>query len=597
VLAVRQVVELVYDSCGPNSGILGRRREEHDEIVKFLPSQLAYIFDRGEAKQNLSALMRFFALLVVSLTAFSVLFRVIMVYEGQQHSWITGLYWTLTVMSTLGFGDITFTSDLGRFFSIVVLLYGIVVLLIVAPFTFIRFFYAPWLEAQIRHRAPRKLSDDISDHVVICGYDLIAQGLTVRLAELGIPFVLIEPDPVAAAEFHVDDLTVVTGRRDARETYEAVRIKDARLVIANLSDAENTNITLTIREVSSDVPIVAFAEDVDSIDILELAGASHVIPLKQRLGEQLASRVTSGLQSAHRVGRFEDLVIAEFPIHGTALVGRTVRDTNLRQLTGLNIVGIWERGRLEPALPDTMLTEHSIPVVVGTEEQVTDLDALFVIYQETDTAVLVIGGGVVGRAVSHALHERGASVTILDHDADLEEELASIADRVVIGDAANLQTVKAAGIDKAPSVVLTTNDDATNIFLTVYCRRLSSDAHIVSRISHDWNLEAIHRAGADFALSRASLAIHTLISLALGRELIMVGEGVELFVEPIPAHLAGKQLASSEIGARTGLNVIGIRTADEFIANPAASQELIEGESLVMLGTVEQHQRFVLLGA
>ena len=77
----------------------------------------------------------------------------------------------------------------------------------------------------------------------------------------------------------------------------------------------------------------------------------------------------------------------------------------------------------------------------------------------------------------------------------------------------------------------------------------------------------------------------------------MVGEGVELFVEPIPAHLAGKQLASSQIGARTGLNVIGIRTADEFIANPAASQELIEGQSLVMLGTVEQRQRFVSLGA
>lgn len=565
--------------------------------MKFLPSQLAYIFDHGEAKQNLSALMRFLILLVTSLIAFSVLFHAIMVYEGQQHSWITGLYWTLTVMSTLGFGDITFRSDLGRFFSIVVLLYGIVMLLIVAPFTFIRFFYAPWLEAQIRHRAPRKLSDDISDHVVICGYDLIAQGLTIRFAELGIPFVLIEPDPVVAAEFHVDDLTVVTGRRDVKETYEAVRIKNARLVIANLSDAENTNITLTIREVSSDVPIVAFAEDIDSVDVLELAGASHVVPLKQRLGQQLASRVTSGLQSAHRVGHFEDLVIAEFPIHGTALVGRTIRDTNLRRLTGLNIVGVWERGRLEPALPDTMLTEHSIPVVVGTDEQVTDLDALFVIYHETDTPVLVIGGGVVGRAVSHALHERGATVTILDRDAEVAEELASIADRVVIGDAANLQTVKAAGIDVAPSVVLTTNDDATNIFLTVYCRRLSSDAHIVSRISHDWNLEAIHRAGADFALSRASLAIHTLVSLALGRELIMVGEGVELFVEPIPAHLAGKDLASSQIGARTGLNVIGIRSADEFIANPAASQELIEGETLVMLGTVEQRQRFVSLGA
>ena len=32
-----------------------------------------------------------------------------------------GLYWVLVTMSTLGFGDITFKSDIGRLFSVVVL--------------------------------------------------------------------------------------------------------------------------------------------------------------------------------------------------------------------------------------------------------------------------------------------------------------------------------------------------------------------------------------------------------------------------------------------------------------------------------------------
>jgi len=39
-------------------------------------------------------------------------------------------------MSTLGFGDITFSSDLGRIFSLIVLLTGIVYLLVMLPFTF-----------------------------------------------------------------------------------------------------------------------------------------------------------------------------------------------------------------------------------------------------------------------------------------------------------------------------------------------------------------------------------------------------------------------------------------------------------------------------
>ena len=54
--------------------------------------------------------------------------------EGEQHSWITGFYWTLVVMTTLGFGDITFTSDVGRLFSILVLLSGVVLLLVMLPF-------------------------------------------------------------------------------------------------------------------------------------------------------------------------------------------------------------------------------------------------------------------------------------------------------------------------------------------------------------------------------------------------------------------------------------------------------------------------------
>lgn len=563
--------------------------------MKFLPSQLAYLLNDGEMKRNLSALARFVAILATTVGILSFLFHLIMVYEGQEHSWLTGLYWTLTVMSTLGFGDITFSSDLGRAFTILVLVYGIVMLLIVAPFTFIRHFYAPWIEAQLRTRAPRELDGEMSGHVVICSYDEIGQGLVGRLRELGIPYVVIEPDLAVAAGYHADGVEVVTGRRDTRLTYEALRIDEARLVIANLTDVENTNIILTIREVSSDVAIAAFAESVDSIDLLEMAGATRVIPLKQDLGDQLASRVTAGSQTSHRIGRFEDLVIAEFPIHGTALVGRTIRDTRLRNLTGLNVVGVWERGRLEPAGPDTILHEHSVPVVVGTDEQVTDLDALFVIYHGVETPVLVIGGGTVGRAVCAALRVRGAVVTILDSNAELTEELEAIADRVVIGDASNLQAVKRAGIDEAQSVVLTTNDDATNIFLAVYCRRLSDDAHIVSRISHDWNLEAIHRAGADFALSRSSLAIQTLTSMVLERELIVVGEGTELFVEPVPKDLIGASLESSAIGARTGLNVIGLRVNGSTIANPIATTELVEGSELVMLGTPEQRHAFLEL--
>ena len=80
--------------------------------MKFIPSQLSEILDDGEVNTNLSALLRFVALLGLTILIFAALFHVIMEQEGQEHSWVTGLYWTLTTMSTLGFGDITFQLSL-----------------------------------------------------------------------------------------------------------------------------------------------------------------------------------------------------------------------------------------------------------------------------------------------------------------------------------------------------------------------------------------------------------------------------------------------------------------------------------------------------
>ncbi len=94
--------------------------------MKFLPSQLTYLLAERETQRNLKALFQYLGFVAGTIVLFSIAFHGIMLHEGQQHSWLTGFYWTLTVMSTLGFGDITFESDLGRGFSIVVLLSGIV---------------------------------------------------------------------------------------------------------------------------------------------------------------------------------------------------------------------------------------------------------------------------------------------------------------------------------------------------------------------------------------------------------------------------------------------------------------------------------------
>lgn len=561
--------------------------------MKFVSTQLTYFLSERQLRRNLTALFKYLLLLAVVVMVFAIAFHFIMAFEGQDHSWVTGVYWTLTVMSTLGFGDITFSSDLGRLFSIVVLLSGIVMLLIVLPFAFIRYFYAPWLEAQIRTRAPRAPPSDIQEHVVICEYDPIARDLIERLAPMGIPYILLEKDPAKAAEYLADGLSVVAADPEELSTWTCLHAGNCRAVLVNSEDARNTNITLTLRQASADVPIIAEADNVDSVDILELAGATEVLPVKQRLGELLANRVNAGHAEVHVVGKFRDLVIAEFPVHNTPLVGRTLRDLNLRQTIGVNVVGVWERGRFEAAHSAHPLSEFSVPVVIGTREQLDELNSLLVIYDTNYNPSLVIGGGAVGCAVASALRRRNVEVHMVERDEVLARRIGGIADRTFPGDAADRKVLLGAGLAEAPAVVLSTNDDSINIYLAVYCRRLNPDLRIISRITHDRNLEAIHRAGADFVLSYASLGAESVLSFLENRELMMLGAGIEFFHIPVPEEIVGWTLSESEIGLRTGLNVIAIQKADGIVPNPAASLTLPASAELLMLGTSEQRNKFI----
>jgi Trk K+ transport system NAD-binding subunit len=561
--------------------------------MKTISTQLSYFLQDRDTQRNLWLLLRYVLILVAVILVFTVLFHFIMLYEGKSHSWITGLYWTLTVMSTLGFGDITFQSDLGRLFSVFVLLTGIVMLLIVLPFAFIRFFYAPWLETQIQNRAPSSLPDDTTGHVIFCNYDDIAREVIPRLERDGIPYVVLEPDPRTASNLLYDDLQVVRGEIDSRETYEAVRVSQARFVVANHGDVDNTNVTLTVRETAPDVPLAAVIDNDDAQDILELSGATHVLPLKRWLGEQLANRVNTQHAELHPIGRYRDLRLAELPVHNTPLEGQTIRESDLRQGFGVTVAGVWERGVFQPARPDYPLQPSSVPVIVGTDEQLQTLNERISPYDTNPHPVLVIGGGTVGRAAIRALNERGVPVHLIEQQKERCQALGPHCENVFWGDASDYDLLHEAGIDQAPSVLLTTNDDAVNIYLAAYCRRLNLDLRVVSRITHERNLEAIHRAGADFVLSYVTLGGEAVYSAIKDKRLVVLGEGVDFVTREVPPALHGHTLAESEIGARTGLNVVAIEHNGSFATDLTGDTTLPAGGRLLMIGTEAQAAAFV----
>ncbi len=278
--------------------------------MKFIPSQILYFTRSRTTKRNLKLLLIFLLVLSLLVVLFSILFHFIMILEGKEFSWMTGFYWTLTVMSTLGFGDITFASDIGKAFTMVVLLSGILFLLVMLPFTFIQFFYGPWLEAQSRAKTPRELPENTEGHVIFTSFDPITINLIEKLNIYGIHYAIIAPDLQRALELYDMNYNVVRGDLGDPETYKLLRIQKAAMLVANNDDMTNTDISFTVREIDQAIPIITNADTDNSIDILRLAGSTHVFQFMKMLGESLARRTMGMSMGANIIGKFDQLLIA-----------------------------------------------------------------------------------------------------------------------------------------------------------------------------------------------------------------------------------------------------------------------------------------------
>ena len=383
-------------------------------------------------------------------------------------------------------------------------------------------------------------------------------------------------------------IKVVFGDVDRLQTYERVQINHAAMVAATGSDVVNTNVAFTVRELSSDVPIVTTANSADAVDILALAGSTKVIQLAEIMGQALARRITGVDARAHVIGEVQEILIAEATAAGTPLVGKTLAQSKLRQSAGVTVIGLWRRGQFEIATAETQIAADSVMVLAGSAEQLRAYDELFCIYHVSSAPVVIIGAGRVGRATAGALAEREVEYRIIETNA------ARIrGDKYIHGSAADLATLEKAGIRETSAVVITTHDDDTNVYLTLYCRRLRPDVQIISRATLDRNVSTLHRAGADFVLSYASMGATMIFNVLRKTDILVIAEGLHVAETEVPQALVGKTLAEAAIPRDTQCNVIALRTNGELKMNPAPDVRLTADAELLLICTTDGEQRFV----
>lgn len=564
--------------------------------MKSLTAQLSYFVGTRRGRRNIRVLISLVVLLAGMIAAYSVLFHYLMAWEFRHHaqaaphSWITGLYWTLTVMTTLGFGDITFQTDLGRVFSVVVLLSGVIFLLILLPFTLIQFFFAPWLEAQQAARAPRVLPAQTSGHVILTHYGPVTESLIQKLTQFKYAYVLLAADLEEALKLSDLGVRVMVGALDDPDSYRHARVERAALVAATADDATNANIALSVREVSESIPIITLAREAPSVDILRVAGSTHVLQLDRMMGESLARRAIGGNAMTHVIGNVDEVYIAEANATRTPLVGKSLRENRLSEL-GVTVIGLWERGQFQSARPETVITPNSVLMLAGSREALQNYDEHFAIYNVSTGFTVILGGGHVGQATAHALAERGIECRIVDLLPPAPR--APLAPRYVVGNAAELDVLEQAGIGDAANVVVTTRDDNTNIYLTILCRRLRPEAPLISRATLPRNVPTLHRAGADFVMSYASMGSNAIFNLLERSDILMVAEGLDILRLRVPAALAGQTLVQSGIRAQTGCSVIAVSRNGRVELDPSPAAELPADAEMTLIGSVDSHRRFM----
>lgn len=545
----------------------------------------AYRTERRRQYRTVFALVGVFVVLVA---IFSVVFHMIMDYEGQRYSWFSSVYWALTTMSTLGYGDITFSSDLGRGFSVVVLLAGSIYLLVMLPFIFIQFVFLPWMTQREHRRAPRSVANSISGHVVLTELGPIEAALVDRCVQAEVPYVLIVDDVDEVMRLHDEGYQVVFGDYDDPETYRNVAVDRAAMVVATRNDRTNTNIAFTVREIAPSITIVASANSPASVDVLEIAGVDHVVQLGEILGSAMAARSLGADGRSHVIGDFAGLKIAEAAVAHTDLVGRDLSDIGLRHRTGIGIIGVWTRGRFEIATGATVLGENSVLLLAATPDQLTAYDAAFSYVAPEIQHMIVIGGGRVGRAIARAAVAEGSSCSIVEQ---LAERMRPGFD-YVIGDAADRAVLEQAGLDRATVAQITTHDDDVNVYLTRYLRGLRPDLQIVARSKLDRNVSTLYRAGADAVLSYAGSGSAAIWNHLRGDETLLVAQGLNVFRTPVPRQLVGRTLADAHLHRRTECNVVAVEHDGRIHGNPDAHEPLPPGAELILVGTTEAEARF-----
>jgi voltage-gated potassium channel len=335
-----------------------------DELARFTS------LPRLRARAEMIVFLRRLAWLCVAIVGLIVAGTVSFVVIEGTSAW-RGFRWTLDTVATVG--SIPAPHDIAGQILIVVLIVLGVGTLFYALVTATEFLVAGHLSGLLEGRRTQRMIDALNDHYVICGFGRVGRQVARDLRAANAQYVVVDEDPENRELAAAVGVRFIEGRPSEDEMLRAAGIERARAVLACVdSDAENIFITLTARELRSDITIVARASVEDSESKLRRAGADRIVSPYKTSGSHMVRfalhpQVTGVVDVAPEY-RMEEIEVT---------VGCEAAGRSLDEVRGeTTIVALRRNGGVQ-AQPggETVLSDGDVVVAIGETAALESLES------------------------------------------------------------------------------------------------------------------------------------------------------------------------------------------------------------------------------
>jgi Trk K+ transport system NAD-binding subunit len=504
--------------------------------------------------------------------------------EGKPRDFWQSLEWAGETLSTTGYG----ADSSWRHPAMVLLVVAVQFLGVFLVFLIVPIYLIPFLEERFETRLPQEVPRDFARHAVIYRYGPAVETLLEELAGAGVPTLVLEQDEAVARRLFERGVRVLhRGLGDG--ALQSARLGSARAIIANGSDDENAALSLAARQLGFRETILALVEDPFHRRPMMLAGATAVFTPRHILGAALAARASTRINpragGIQQLGR--NLEVAEVRVSPQSpLAGHTLDETAIGTRTGATVVGQWVGGELAVSSGSGLRLEpDGILVVVGSPESIDRLHDLAggAVTVRREGPFVVGGGGEVGRKVAELLKAVGEEVRLIDRHPGPE------VDRV--GNVLDARMLEEVGVRDAQAVILALDTDSATLFATVILKDLAPGVPVIARVNEADNVERIHRAGAEFALSISQVSGQMLAKKLLGQESVAVDPQLKI-LKIASGGLAGRHPAGLAIRERTGCSVVAVERGDDVLVEFGPAFRFQPSDAVYICGSGNAVRRF-----